>query len=194
MAIQEVESYSGDSSYKYVDALIKNNDKELMIVSPYISDYYTKLLIKEAQSKSIRIITSENSLSYKDSLLKNFVMKSISGYIKGLAFFLVLDLISIYLKFTYTTIILTIIFLALMLILVLIYKKYKRTYSNIKVKVAKNKFVHEKLYIGSDMAITGSANLTYNGMHKNVEHIDVIKDQNRVNELKTHFESLWSKN
>ena len=189
----EYESYSGESSYKYVDALITNSDIELMIISPYISDYYTKLLIKQARVKLIRVITSENSLSYKDSLLKDFVMKSMSGYIKGLAFFLILDLISIYLKFTYTTIILTVIFLALMLALVLIYKKYKKTYSNIKVKVAKGKFVHEKLYIGTNMAITGSANLTYNGMHKNVEHIDVIRDQNRIKEFKAHFESLWSK-
>ena len=191
MTTQEVESYSGDSSFKYVDPLLKNNDRELMIVSPYISDYYTKLLIKEAQHKSIRIITSENSLSYKDALLKNFVMKGMSAYIKGLVFFLILDLISIYLKFTYTTIILTVIFLVWMLILVFIYKRYKKTYSNLKVKVAKERFVHEKLYIGSNMAITGSANLTYNGMHKNVEHIEVIKDPNRIKVLKVHFESLW---
>ncbi len=75
----------------------------------------------------------------------------------------------------------------------LAYRKYKKTDSNLKVKVAKGKFVHEKVYIGNDIAIVGSANLTYNGMHKNVEHIDVIKDDARIRQLREHFESLWRK-
>jgi len=102
-----------------------------------------------------------------------------------------LEAISIYLKFNYTTAILA----AILLILVLLaYRKYRKTDSNIKVKVTKDKFVHEKLYIGSDMAIVGSANLTFNGMHRNVEHIDIIRSKDQIDRLKTHFESLWRSN
>lgn len=191
MTIFQNDSYSGDSSYKYVDNLIKNSDPELMIVSPYISDYYTKRLMDKSNNKRIRIVTSESSMSYKNALLNKYVAESTKGYLKALGFFLLLDLISIYLQFSYTTIILT----ALLLILVLLtYRKYKKTDKNLRVKVAKSKFVHEKLYIGRDTAIVGSANLTFNGMHRNVEHIDVIKDQRRIAELRAHFETLWSNN
>jgi phosphatidylserine/phosphatidylglycerophosphate/cardiolipin synthase-like enzyme len=188
---KEYESYSGNSSYRYVDKLIKNSDRELLIVSPYISDYYTKMLIKEAPKKKIRIITSESSLSYKDSSLGKYVIKGIWSYVKAIGFFLFLDLVSAYLQFYYITAILT----AMVLVLAIFaYRKHKKTISNIKAKIAKKRFVHEKLYIGEDLAIVGSANLTYNGMHRNLEHIDVINDSDRIKDLKSHFEVLWANN
>lgn len=186
---EEEDSYSGESSYRYVDALIGNDDSELMVVSPYISDYYTKMLLNKARNKRTRIITSESSMSYRDAMLNRYVAQSTRGHIKAIAFFILLDLISVYLQFNYTTAIITIILLALIL---LAYRKYRKTGTNLKVKVANGRFVHEKLYIGKDIAIVGSANLTYNGMHRNVEHIDVIRDENRIKQLKQHFESLWS--
>lgn len=187
----ETESYSGDSSYRYVDRLIEANDPELMIISPYISDYYTKMLLDKAKNKLVRIITSESSLSYKDAMLNRYLMHSASGYLKAIAFFLILDIISIFLQFNYTTAILTAI---LAILIFLTYRRYKKTESNLKVKVTKSKFVHEKVYIGSNIAIVGSANLTYNGMHRNVEHIDVVKDTAKIKDLRTHFESLWGNN
>ena len=38
----------------------------------------------------------------------------------------------------------------------------------------------------------GSANLTYSGMHKNIEHIEVIKEGDRIAELEKHFRQLWT--
>jgi hypothetical protein len=185
------DSYSGDSSYKYVDKLIKNSDRELMIVSPYISDYYTKMLMNKAKSKRVRVLTSESAVNYKDSLLNNYVSKSAAGYMKALAFIFILVLITLYLKFDYIALLLT---LVVLLLAVFGYRKHEKIQSNMQVKVVKSKFVHEKLYISSHMAIVGSANLTYNGMHRNVEHIDVVRDVNRIGELRDHFEHLWNNN
>lgn len=191
MADLEAESYSGESSYKYVDDLLKNGDQELMIVSPYISNYYTRLLIKLSAKKRIRVVTSDTSLGYKDSLLNDLMGQSINGYLKGIALFFFLDLISIYLQFNYTTVALSMIVLILA---VLAYRKREKTNSNLQVKVTGKKFVHEKLYIASNMAIVGSANLTYNGMHKNVEHIEIIRGDEKITGLKKHFEELWKSN
>ena len=180
--------YSGDSSYTYVDRLIKEGDGELMIISPYLSGYYVNMLAKAAQKRRIMVITSNNSLGYKNSGLQNFAVGGMMGYIKAIAFFLILDAISVILNFTYTTVILMLIVLAVVL---LVYLRHKRTNSNMKVKVIKDRFVHEKLYISDNTAISGSANLTYNGMHKNIEHIEVTRDQAKIRELKAHFESMW---
>ncbi len=180
--------YSGNSSYKYVDKLIKDDGRELMIISPYLSGYYVKILTKAALKKKIRIITSGNSLGYKGSDLKKFEIGNIWGYIKAIAFFAILCGFSIFFRFLYTTIILTLIIVG---IIAIMYLRYKKTNSNMQVKVITDRFVHEKLYIGDNMAISGSANLTYNGMHRNIEHIEVIKDSGKVNELKSHFESMW---
>ncbi len=180
--------YSGDSSYKYVDRLLKEKDGELLIISPYLSKYYVKMLAGIAQNRRIRVITSNSSLGYRDSNLKNFTISGMSGYIKAIAFFLLLDIISVFLNFAYTTIILTAIVL---IVALLAYLRHKRTSSNMIVKVISDRFVHEKLYINGNTAITGSANLTYNGMHKNIEHIEVTKDSAKIKELKSHFESMW---
>ncbi|HIH50696.1 MAG: phospholipase D-like domain-containing protein [Candidatus Micrarchaeaceae archaeon] len=183
--------YSGDSSYKYVDRLIKEDDSELMIISPYLSGYYVNMLAKAAQERRIRVITSNNSLGYKNSGLQDFAARSISGYIKAIVFFLILDAISVYLNFAYTTIMLTAI---LLLTVLLAYLRHKRANSNLQVKVITERFVHEKLYISGNTAISGSANLTYNGMHKNIEHIEVTKDESKIREMRRHFESMWNGN
>ena len=52
-------------------------------------------------------------------------------------------------------------------------------------------FVHSKFYIGENGAIQGSANLTYNGMHKNVENISIIRDQEGIEKLRKEFYKLW---
>ena len=184
-------SYSGDSSYKYVDRLIKGDSQEIGIISPYISDYYTKMLLKETGNKRIRVITSQSSLGYRDSTLGNFIIKGIKGYLKALLFFLILDAISIYLQFNYTTAIISAI---IAITALLTYLRYRSQKSNLQVKVIRDRFVHEKVYLAENEAIIGSANLTYNGMHKNIEHIEVIKDRDRINGLKSHFEEMWKRN
>jgi len=77
-------------------------------------------------------------------------------------------------------------------VLAVIYKRFKQGAGNIEVRVSGGPFVHEKIYIGSDTAITGSANLTYSGMHRNIEHIEITHDPERIAELGRHFNGLWN--
>ncbi|MEM0149753.1 MAG: phospholipase D-like domain-containing protein [Candidatus Micrarchaeaceae archaeon] len=178
--------YSGSESFKYADRLIGNNDRELLIISPYISNYYVRILMRK-RHKKIRIITSESSMG-SGSLLMDIAKGSRRRRIKALAYFAVLDAILFYIHLGVAA-------LALLILVALLFagtiKKPKAPKSNIQVKTTGSRFIHEKIYIGDSTAITGSANLTYNGMHKNIEHIEVITDKRRIGELKDHFNRLW---
>ena len=186
----EGEHYSGNSSYKYINQLIGNSDRELMIVSPYISNHYTKMLLKVCGRKRVRIITSEISLGYRGSMLKSLNNSGLGGYIKAVLYFAVLDAIIIYLRFYYLISIAT---LLLLIVIMLAMHRRGKINKNIKIKTTGKEFVHEKLYVSDSMAIVGSANLTYSGMHKNIEHIEVIKDRAAIRDLTDHFNFMWGK-
>lgn len=187
MAADKGDSYSGSSSYKYIDRLIRD-EPELMIISPYIGNSYAKRLMKAASTKRIRVITSESAINGGGKFLKGFVYHNISRHIKAIAFLLLLDAISIYLGFAFTTTVLSIFVIAIVIATCI---KYKKTSSNLQVKVPKDRFVHEKLYIGLKQAITGSANLTFSGTHRNVEHIELTTEESKIRAFRGHFESLW---
>ena len=190
MASMEGEHYSGNSSYKYVNQLIGNGDRELMIVSPYISNHYTKMLLRVCGRKRIRIITSEISLGYRGSMLKGLHNRGLGSYINAILYFAALDAIVVYLRFYYVIGITTLLLLASLLFTM---RRRSKIGKNIKLKTTGEDFVHEKLYITGSMAIVGSANLTYNGTHKNIEHIEVITDREAIKNLTDHFNSLWQR-
>jgi len=53
-------------------------------------------------------------------------------------------------------------------------------------------FVHSKIYIVDDsFAITGSANLTFSGMNKNVETINLHENYEEVQKIEREFMKLW---
>ena len=183
--------YSGDSSYKFVDELIKNRDKSLRIVSPYISNHYTRMLLDMKRRKDIKVITSNVSLEYRNSLLKEFLgLGRFKRYMHLIVIFTLAAASAFWIRLFPIGIIAA---LFDMVTIALFYRAYKkRMETRLRIKIADKKFVHEKLYIGDSTAITGSANLTFNGMHKNIEHIEVTNDQRKVTELATHFDELWS--
>ncbi len=182
-------AYSGNESYKHIDDLIKNSHY-LKIISPYISLFYAKKLVYYSKHKKILIITfkpqTKNELSAFKYLTK---LNNSLRFIKLLIYAILLESVSLFLKFYYVALILLGFFIIIFLLFYLIYGPI--TSSNISIKISK-KFIHEKIYIGNDLAIIGSANLTYNGMHKNIEYVEIIKDKNKINSLKDHFNSLWS--
>ncbi|NIQ04261.1 MAG: hypothetical protein GWO20_00575 [Candidatus Korarchaeota archaeon] len=54
--------------------------------------------------------------------------------------------------------------------------------------------VHTKMYIVDDeVSITGSANLTSSGMNKNLEHIEIKKEETLVKEDVRDFQNIWAK-
>ncbi|MGC8669725.1 MAG: phospholipase D-like domain-containing protein [Candidatus Micrarchaeia archaeon] len=188
MAFSKDEQYSGSQSFKYIDKLINSRDKELLVISPYISNYYVRLLLHK--KKNVRIITSESSMS-KNSLLCHLSTHSLLGHLKAITYFIVFGIVLLLLnlKVAYTAAFI----IAALLFANLIKNAITGFKTNINVKIVKNPFIHEKLYIGKDLAILGSANLTYNGTHRNVEHIEIITDKHKIKELKDHFEEYWAK-
>jgi phosphatidylserine/phosphatidylglycerophosphate/cardiolipin synthase-like enzyme len=183
----KAEQYSGSESFRYIDRLISNKDSELLIISPYISNYYTRMLLKRKRKK-VRIITSESSIS-KDKLLSNPAKSRRRSYAKAIAYFAVLGIILLCINAQIPA--LAVLAFTALLVLGLIKNMLRGSSSNISVKTTGSLLIHEKMYIGKAIAITGSANLTYNGTHKNIEHIEIITNQDLINELRAHFEELW---
>jgi hypothetical protein len=173
--------YSGSSSYKHVDRIIKGRSKLLMVCTPYIDRHYIDMLIKESRRKRVLLISSKAS----EEKLKRLKM---TGVNRDAAFFSVLYslfLIVVYPRWT----LFPILFLAPLLISLVILILSVR--GNMRVKIIKDRFVHEKLYISDGIGATGSANLTFAGMHMNVEHIDIVSDRDKLSALRAHFMELW---
>ena len=68
--------------------------------------------------------------------------------------------------------------------------RHWRISNGVSVKVPRN-FVHAKMYISGQMAMIGSANLTYSGMHRNIEHMSVIRSSREIGRLASQFWELW---
>jgi hypothetical protein len=53
-------------------------------------------------------------------------------------------------------------------------------------------FVHSKIYIvDRQYAFSGSANLTYNGLNRNVERLDIAENTEELRDLETDFIKVW---
>ncbi len=180
--------YSGSESHMFVDGLISGKGRELLIVSPYIDNYYARALLRASKRKRVRIVTSPDALEYRGSFLGSLSLHKMMGYAKATAYFSVLFAIGLYLKFYYVVAPIAVIAMAMFVLML-----RSRNSANIRLKVIREPFVHEKLYICNGTAVTGSANLTYKGMHRNIEHVEVTSDDQEVAALERHFEELWSK-
>ncbi len=53
-------------------------------------------------------------------------------------------------------------------------------------------FVHAKIYIAdNERAISGSANLTYSGLHSNVESLSIAETKEEVQQIEMEFRRIW---
>lgn len=53
-------------------------------------------------------------------------------------------------------------------------------------------FVHAKIYIiDNESAVSGSANLTYSGLHSNVESLSIAETQEEVQQFEMEFRRIW---
>jgi phosphatidylserine/phosphatidylglycerophosphate/cardiolipin synthase-like enzyme len=181
------ERYSGSDSYKFVDRMIKEGGSELLVVSPYIDNYYTRVLMRTSRHRRVRVITSPEALLYRNSLLRSIRSTHLKGYAEAAGYFTALSLIVLALRFYYIDV-------PIIAITAISYALMIRAFRSraIRLKVIKDKFVHEKIYISNGTAVTGSANLTYSGMHKNIEHVEKTHDAKYVDALRRHFEELWA--
>ncbi|MGC8478729.1 MAG: phospholipase D-like domain-containing protein [Candidatus Micrarchaeia archaeon] len=181
------ESYEGTDTYKHIDRIIRKGTGTLLIITPFIGPSYANMLWKQAGKKEVYLVISNSKINAK--AWKLFTRGRRGAYVRPIAYFAALSAILFYFKieaFAVLTIALTIVLLA-----IVIAKKGKR--KNLHVKVSDKLFIHEKLYISDEEAITGSANLTFGGTHKNLEQISITKDPEEIKRLKEHFWSVWGK-
>lgn len=62
-----------------------------------------------------------------------------------------------------------------------------------QIKVAMGAVVHDKGILGDDFLLSGSMNLTYNGVTVNDEHLTLRTDMASVQEWRLALEQKWSK-
>ncbi len=169
------EPYSGTESFRFVEKLLRE-ERRILISTPYISPYYARMLAGMSSRKRIYLITSREPKSNAEAI--RYLQPSVGlrrwAVVPAIAS-LLLSFVNLYAS-------------AMMLLLALLFLLEKK--NSMHVKFAKAS-IHEKLYIGENEAIVGSANLTNSGMHSNIEHIEIIRDANEIERITKHFYKLW---
>lgn len=182
------EGHSSTSSYEYVEPLLKERARELLIISPYIGHRYARMLVELGKRKKVRVITS-GSAAWLDGYSYRYSRSLLFRRAGILAVLLVLSIFFLYLGPVRVG---GIAFILFLIVLALSWIRFRRARSSdIKVKVVRSTFIHEKVYISDNKAVIGSANLTYPGMHSNMEHVEIINQKRRIEELRRHFHKLW---
>ena len=174
--------YCGIDTHKYINELL-NSTGDILIVSPYIDSYYAKMLSDSGSGRKIYIIAS--SIEQEASRLLGS-RKSPFMAVGYLLLSLLLISLSILSGLGRILIIISLIPATVGL------GKYLSRKQSVVLKVPKQ-FVHAKIYISNRMAITGSANLTYKGTHRNLEQISLIYDKGEISRLRDQFWILWHK-
>lgn len=174
-------SHYGSDSYRHVEPILRKS-RELLIVSPYIDDYYASYLASRPSRKKTYVISSSIRKSAsrrlaagrgKDAAFAVFVLAAVNALMYQIGAFNALVLFASLLFSVYCV-------------------WFALTHrSGISLKVPRN-FVHAKMYVGDGVAVEGSANLTYAGMHKNVEEVRVFTDADEVEAMRRSFWSLWN--
>ncbi|MGA3020527.1 MAG: phospholipase D-like domain-containing protein [Candidatus Micrarchaeales archaeon] len=174
-------SYYGQDSHKHIDKLLRN-EKNILIISPYIDDYYANHIVRNSRGKSVHIISS----SIKQSAAKRLTENRVRGM--AMFTFLIITINLVLFSLGIFALYFAIASLAVVSFLIIFSRFPKR---RIYLKIPKE-FVHAKMYVGDRTAIEGSANLTYSGMHKNIERINVTHDIRKISESKREFWRLWN--
>ncbi len=186
------DSYSGTQSYSFVEKLIRNS-KSVSIISPYIDEYYLNFLVASSRNRKISVISSSMDKRLADKVKKPMsVLNVMLPAAAVMAFDLFLFRIGIIFAYLLYALLGSAVIIAA---LVLIYAANRHAATcvskNLTLKIPKQ-FVHAKMYIGDGVAIEGSANLTYAGMHRNVEHIRITRNQQEIAKLRHQFDSIWN--
>ncbi|MDE1855570.1 MAG: hypothetical protein KGH57_04635 [Candidatus Micrarchaeota archaeon] len=179
---ERTSSYYGKRAYKYVDKLLKD-EKSLLIVSPYIDNYYADYLARNAGGRKIYIISSSISSTTAKKLRRNNALGNSVA-----ATFLSASVNWLLLMLNAFSPLLALASISAGAALILVSLTHR---NSIYLKIPKD-FVHAKMYVGDKLAVEGSANLTYAGMHKNIESVRLIADQKDVDFLKRQFWTLWN--
>ncbi|MDE1865924.1 MAG: hypothetical protein KGH94_04790 [Candidatus Micrarchaeota archaeon] len=182
--------YSGSDSYRHVEPLLFDRGKELLIISPYIGMRYARKLVGIGRRKRIKIVTSRYSQDVV-AYIRRHSRYLLYGYAKAVSLLAIGAFVSAYFSF-YAIAIFAAAGAALISGMGYVMYRLSRN-SQIEARISYRRFVHEKAYISDCAAVVGSANLTYSGLHKNVERVEIITDQDRIEGLRTHFFEIWER-
>jgi phosphatidylserine/phosphatidylglycerophosphate/cardiolipin synthase-like enzyme len=178
--------HNGAESYLVIDQFLREKSEELLIITPYIDLFYAKVLIRQSRNKRIRLITSGAAINKK--AISALSSRSVRTAIESGFYFTLILIGLLYLRLYPEAMVA---FFVDFLIAAYIIVNFKSRWKNIAMKVTSGKFVHEKIYISDTGMITGSANLTFRGTHKNVEFVDYTRDQTKIQKMRKHFHELW---
>ncbi|HUB92346.1 MAG TPA: phospholipase D-like domain-containing protein [Candidatus Saccharimonadales bacterium] len=173
--------YTGRECYRFAERLIREG-REILIVSPYIDEYYARFLSDNSGGKRIRIISSSMDQKARKLLGKG---RPLGALLYALVIILALDYLA-YREGVFSAM-LALLSAAIFLLGLAVFASKKK---DIEIRTPVE-FVHAKMYINEREAIHGSANLTYNGMHRNVEQIEMIRESGKVERLREEFFRLW---
>ncbi len=175
--------HHGSDSYRHIDRML-DTARRMYIVSPYLDRYYAERIFRNASRSEFYIISSSMDEGARHVLRRNGSLPMLAAY----------SLFSTALLYAFVSFgISGYALLAPAIPFAMGMVKYRSSSSRsrrIHLKVP-DRFVHAKMYVSETQAVLGSANLTYKGMHSNVETIEVTKEQDKVDRLLDHFWEMW---
>jgi hypothetical protein len=176
------EFYSGSDAYRQINALIEKSNR-VLIISPYIDRYYAEFLAKHL-NKRMYIISSSPSKEARHALAGGRFWLGIAAWLAGI--FTTVAAAAYLLDFK-----MLLLFSSAFAVFAAAFAAIAKLRSRIRLLVP-SRFIHAKLYIGDGIAISGSANLTYAGTHRNIEHIEIVRDPEHLKLLERQFWSMWN--
>ena len=183
---------------RYVIPAIRTAGQSIDVVSPYISAEYAQMLMDKARSGiTVRIITSDADLRTHRTaiaILKRPRFKFVV-VLPRLPYYL---LAIVALGLVGTMLVGPIMLLAALLAVLLVsVAGIRRRPIDVRIPLAlqimhTSQLVHVKLYIiDKRVAYAGSANLTFSGMNKNIERIEMKTTPAEVQQEIIAFSNLW---
>jgi phosphatidylserine/phosphatidylglycerophosphate/cardiolipin synthase-like enzyme len=177
-------SYSGQNTYKYIEPIISKKSHILLISSPYIDFHYANFILKHSKHKKIYLLSSSISNEAKHRLENTRKLNNIFAI---LLIFIGIIMLTYFFKLYTIGVIIAII----CIILIYFQIKLSLVKPQIILKIPKS-FVHAKIYVSEGIAAEGSTNLTYRGMHNNIEHITLTENSDGIKELEKQFWDIWN--
>ena len=178
---------------------IRAATQSLDIVSPYLSPEYAQLILSKArQGVTVRLVTSDSN-GHRHQQALRMIGGATDGYIIGSRFWRYVALAIVFgmsgvMLHNYAGLVL----LAFSLTAVLagvaktLRKRPASTLQLFVKIVPATQLVHVKLYIVDQQVVfAGSANLTYSGMNRNIERIEMKTVPSEVQTEIGVFSSIW---
>ncbi len=180
----------------YVVPALQTAKRSLDIVSPYLSPKYSQLLLSKAKSGVVVRVLTSNSSGLRHQQALAMLGPSSELYFSNPKFrycLVAIIGIGVVVSSLFGAIPLVLSAMAALIVIVFGVRKRPRSQYGLRVKVAPaNQLVHVKLYIvDKQVAFSGSANLTYSGMSRNIERLEVKTFPEEVKQEVNTFAALW---